>query len=157
MFDLMISKLPEELVKKILHNNSVVDEFSMSSTNSINKALFLEDLKKKLLSIKKLQLFYKKNLPRFLDISNNSGYYHSAKYTCKKNHLIRIYIANYPVKYLLSYPEFLVKKISRFSENIEIKNILSGLPPANNRTRRNIRNFLLCPLITTDDIMYGGW
>ena len=72
-----------------------------------------------------------------------------------KKDLVRIYITKYPMKYLTIYPEFLINKIQK----PDLLNWLVNNTPKSidKRTRRHIRNFLLHPDVSKEDILYTGW
>ena len=149
----MLSLLPYELILEISDH---FDIFTILSTIMINKKyrnLFLTKKIRLMSNIRRIQTLYKNHLPRCPPLTTMSS--------ISKSLLVRIYIAVYPMKYLLTYPEFLVTKINKLSNNIKNasleKYVKGKIPTKDERTRRDIRNFLNHPLITSSDIVYTGW
>lgn len=170
----MLSLLPYELILEISNN---FDIFTILSTIVINKEYRRYFLIKKIRlmsNIKKIQNLYKNNLPRFPPTALISGqaaevarggrpafYIHGRNLDWKKSLIVRIYIASYPMRYLLGYPEDLIKKTRNGhspDETTALKNYVNRkLPKKDKRTRRDIRDFLNQSIITLQDIIYTGW
>ena len=170
----MLSLLPYELILEISDN---FDIFTILSTISVNKKYrrFLLIKKIRLMSnIKKIQKLYKNNLPRFpptalivgvaVEVARGGRpafYIHGSNLDLKKTLIVRIYIASYPMRYLMGYPEDLIKKTRNghpSDETAALKNYVNRkLPKKDKRTRRDIRDFLNQSIITLQDIIHTGW
>ena len=75
--------------------------------------------------------------------------------TTPKIRIVYYYIINYPINYLLSYPNFMANKLDRddlrewIYNNLDI-DIIS-------RSKKSIRDFLSLDSISASDIFYTGW
>ena len=106
----------------------------------------------------KIQNFYKNNLPR---LPSSEHYNNNYENTFSKHLLVRYYVCNYDLQYFRRYPEFLLNKCinensNKFNEvnNWINQNLSSDL---SKRTIRQLRDFLMHPLITKKDILRAGW
>jgi hypothetical protein len=68
-----------------------------------------------------------------------------------KRILIRYYMSHYPRKYLMIYPEFVVRKCRLPAQ------LLNVVHTNRRRTPHDVRRFLKQPEITPADIFYAGW
>lgn len=69
-------------------------------------------------------------------------------------------MTHYPEKYLYHYPNFMVSKTNIYNSDTKklfLENYLDKMPKQKNRTRRNIRDFMMLDNIEIKDIMYVGW
>ena len=107
----------------------------------------------------KIQRFYKRNLPRLPTEKYYTLNFHT-KYN--KKLLVRYYIASYPMKYLLIYPEMIINTINNrgdsskaeFLMNWIVNNIPSNI---NKRTRNHVKKFLMLDKISKFNIIDTGW
>ena len=106
--------------------------------------------------IVKIQKFYRKHpLLNFNDISKLNKFNFSQNRA--KHQLVRIYIAKYPMEYLINYPTFLANKMNKNKLKIILKKDAKELDKKMRQSRRYIKNFLMNPLISIDDIIFTGW
>ena len=160
--------LPNDILYYIFR---ILDISDRSKLLFLNKRQFFKKLiDKDYNSIIKIQKFYKNNLPR-LPISQHYNTTYNRLFT--KNMLIRMYIANYPMNFLVKLPETYVQSMKKSQSlywgiNLEYNNdqildqltrwINENLPDVvYNRTRRDIRKFLNHPKVTKNGISYTGW
>lgn len=115
-------------------------------------------------SAKIIQNTYRNNLPRLPNpypLNNKSTYIFNInyKYQYSKKLLIRHYIAHYPLKYLLLYPEFLLNKCTYKSDRLFLLDWIKNKTPNSIklRTIRHVRDFLMLNEIKKVDIEYAGW
>ena len=72
-----------------------------------------------------------------------------------KRRVVHYYIINYPINYLLRYPNFMADKLNREDLREWISNNLDN--DASNRSKNNIKEFLSLNTISVNDIFYTGW
>lgn len=108
-------------------------------------------------SILTIQHFYKNNRPNLPPEPDKWSGIIERKYNklFTKKLLVRHYIAHYPMRYLLIYPEFLINKLQK--PNLLQWLVENSPDTVEKRTRRDIRNFLMLDNITKEDILYTGW
>ena len=158
----MVSLLPNELILEISDNFDIFTIMSIISINKNYRRFFLTKKIRLMTYIKRIQKLYKNNLPRTPVLPTAPSHRQVwLEQSLNKSLLVRIYIASYPMKFLKNYPEFLVKKINAISDNnknVYLKNYVNNkMPPADKRTRRDIKTFLHEPLISSYNILYTGW
>ena len=106
----------------------------------------------------KIQNFYKNNLPRLPPCDHYDINY---KNTFTKYQLVRYYVCNYNIQYFNKYPEILLNKC--FNNNTDSYTQLNSwindnLPSEpTQRTLRQLRDFLMHPIITKENILHTGW
>ena len=151
--------LPQELMKKIFENFTILDELSFYVTNKKNFKLLKTPIKIKICKIKIIQQFYKTHKPYFpFEESYMNVYFEPSKK--RKKFIIRCYIAMYPQLLLFNYPEFVVNKTNIYNPYTKkqfLKNYLKNMPVIKRRSRRDILKFLSLDCITVRDIIYSGW
>ena len=141
--------------------NDIIDylplEYRLSKKMTLNKN-FNKFALNSLTMIIKIQNFYKNNLPR---LPSSEHYNNNYENTFSKHLLVRYYVCNYDLQYFRRYPEFLLNKCidensNKFNEvnNWINQNLSSDL---SKRTIRQLRDFLMHPLITKKDILRAGW
>ena len=160
--------LPNDILVYIFKILSILDR---SSLLFLDKTQFFKNLiKNDYNSVIKIQKFYKNNLPRVPLLQHYNTTYNSL-YT--KNLLIRMYIASYPMNFLIKFPETYIESIKKtqttpfgnlpeFNSDLildELTNwIKNNLPNSiYTRSRRDIKRFLNHPKVTKAGINYCGW
>lgn len=71
--------------------------------------------------------------------------------------LYRYYIAKYPKKYLLMYPEKICKMIINPIRKLQLQHALLQLPEIANRNRKHIYNYFIENKITVIEIFNAGY
>ena len=65
--------------------------------------------------------------------------------------MVRYYVVHYPNEFFIVHPEFAVKKLDLNED------LLSILPPPEDRKRSDVRNWMLNMPISVDDWNFVGW
>ena len=147
--------LPDDVLLYTCDKLTLIDKRSLVLINKNNP--FVIKLNNEYSSLIKIQRFYKRNLPR-LHVSPQYNPKYDSLFS--KKELIRLYIASYPMEYLLKFPETYINNM--FSTNvsgINLKHWLKKNLPidTNKRTRRDIKKFLDHPKVTRGGINDSGW
>ena len=160
--------LPNDVLNYIFKILSIIDRKGLLF---LDKTLYFKNLiKNDYSSVIKIQRFYKNNLPRVPLLQHYNTTYNSL-YT--KKLLIRMYIASYPMNFLIKFPETYINSMKQsqttgwgihleFNSDStldELENwIKDNLPNlVYSRSRRDIMKFLEHPKVTKEGINYSGW
>ena len=160
--------LPNDVLNYIFKILSIIDRKGLLF---LDKTFYFKNLiKNDYNSVIKIQRFYKNNLPRVPLLQHYNTTYNSL-YT--KKLLIRMYIASYPMNFLIKFPETYINSMKQsqttgwgihleFNSDStldELENwIKDNLPNlVYSRSRRDIMKFLEHPKVTKEGINYSGW
>lgn len=149
-------EIPIEIVREISTNLDIFEICKgMILINHDLSELCKRRRKDYIQKISIIQNFYKKHPPIVFENVVKNGIDYSKILT------VRGFIASYPMKHLLEFPEFLIKKIINQTNEDKINTldayIQDKMPILNKRTRRDIKDFLSLKLITYDDLSFCGW
>ena len=75
-------------------------------------------------------------------------------YNLPKKFIVKYYCKNYPIEFLLRYPEFMARKLRR---NDLVEYITNNMTPLSERRKIEVIRFLYLLEISVEDICYCGW
>lgn len=136
----------DDLIRLIFHNLlDWNDKRSLLLASRENYHNFIEFYRKSIYASNKIKKYYLKYRLFGDEISLKSS----------KKRVVRYYIINYPINYLLEYPNFMAKKLNREDLRVWISNNLDD--DVSRRSKNNIKEFLSLDSISINDIFYTGW
>ena len=132
--------LPEEIVRKILH------QYSLHADATVCKSFLKCKRAAENRGARAMQRHFRRyRLPYEVPLDES--------YT--KNIMLRYYAAHYPSRYLLTYPEFVARKCTWISN--EAREHVRNLPALDERCRRDALDFIRRADIDLETIHYAGW
>ena len=136
----------DDLIRLIFHNFlDWNDKRSLLLTRKKDYHNFIEFYRKSVDASNKIKKYYLKYGLFNDELCSNSS----------KRRVVHYYIINYPINYLLEYPNFMADKLNREDLREWITNNLDN--DAFNRSKNNIKEFLSLNTISVNDIFYTGW
>lgn len=138
----------------ILSNDVIYHILKFNHTYHSNYEIINKDCKKIFSKDKfskyanKINNWYKVNTFRKEYEANNDWY------DLPKKFIVKYYCKNYPIEFLLGYPEFMARKLRR---NDLIEYIANNMTPISERRKIEVIHFLYLPEISVEDICYCGW
>jgi len=139
-----MTTLPIDCIFNILEfNDSYYSKYHLIN-KKFNK---LFNKKKFIIFSNKIKSWYKKNTYPY----NNNNIH---KFFISKINTVQYYRKFYPIEYLLSYPEFMAKKLNRHDLREYIRNNIRHI---NQRNKKDVIDFLKLSNISKDEIIFCGW